>query len=215
MKKLMQESAISTDIEELNSIFTGSRSYLEEKDANLIKDIVTGKNNNVFVTAVKLKNSNFNPEGDTLLEDDTAVAFVVYNKQNDYTMVISDFEITEEKSKIMQGNNVLYVNCKTIKDKESSEWADIISAINTYLRSGDVNTNVIANSIVACIDPDLCISCNSDEANTNELARRIIKEMCYSYLKTGRKDMIKTTTLTAKDYNQQVQTRQMREREGR
>mgnify|MGYP003303562845 CR=1 FL=1 len=95
-------------------------------------------------------------------------------------MVISDFEITEEKSKIMQGNNVLYVNCKTIKDKESSEWADIISAINTYLRSGDVNTNVIANSIVACIDPDLCISCNSDEANTNELARRIIKEMCFS-----------------------------------
>ena len=200
MRKIMQEDVSKETLEGLQ--------YLDEQEsADAIKNIITGNNDVVFTTAVKLKNSGYSNDENSsqALKDETSLAFIIYNKLTDYTILIADFDVSQESAERMMNNNVFYVNSNTIKEEESSECIAITDAINANLRQDNIDSNIIANSLMARINVDNAgINCQSDE-----LARRIFKEICSSYLSPETKQNIDAITLTSKEYNKEIPVKKM------
>lgn len=123
----------------------------EEDGSKYSRRIALGKDDNFFTTSVLVNNKE---------KEDIGFASVVYNKGNQNTLILANFDIKPESRAKLSKNGVLFVNLNNDKDDAAAERdykliAGYLKDQTDQCADSDVTPSHIVSSLMLRIEKDL------------------------------------------------------------
>lgn len=157
----------------------------------LSKEIARGKNKNFYTTCVFVNDK---------ANEKIGFAGIIYNKSNQNTIILADFDVCEEDREKLSKNGVFYVNVCEVDNKGDY---GIISKFLTRqtLMSGDIKNGHLISSLMLRVDPKLAID-GADQGAEESVAL----ELCnfVRNMNDAEKQNIDALQLTSVEYEPDV-----------
>lgn len=151
------------------------------------RDMARSKNKN-FITTCVFVNDRENEK--------IGMAAIVYNKSNQNTMILADFDVSEDDKQKMSKNGVFYVNLNEVNSKgDYSIIGDYLSR-QTAPVEGITNSHIVS-SLMLRVDPELASGGSGDD-NAQELCQYL------QNMSEWDKENIDAIQLTNVEYNRNI-----------
>ncbi len=199
--KIDRESLINTNQFADSMIIKSMRSHNMKKYAKepahldkdsecgdeISRDMARSKNKN-FITTCVFVNDRENEK--------IGIAAIVYNKSNQNTMILADFNVSEDDKQKMSKNGVFYVNLNEVNSKGDYSIIGNYLSRQTAPVEGITNSHIVS-SLMLRVDPELASGGSGDD-NAQELCQYL------QNMSEWDKENIDAIQLTNVEYNRDV-----------